>query len=290
MQRAWRSVGGRRRGELADGAVARGSAAAATGTVGGGAAAGKGEAAVPAEVCAEAIVDGVAVAGGPLRPDGIVDVGAVGATRRRKGRRRVQWRRGGRRGRDGRRSRCLAGRTASPARRCRSARRCRRRPRKAPACRGAAHRPARIQAASALPVRVGVPSPAMRATARRQRVGAVASLAATAVATAALAAVADRRHRPVGDGDLARAVAAAKGSCIRSRRGASSSGLRRFDVAHQGAELPVILRPALGLDRHRSVDRGEEARAVQAGGDDRQRAARSGPWRADRRRRPARCR
>ena len=86
--------------------------------------------------------------------------------------------------------------------------------------------------------------------------------------------IAEREQRVVGNGDLARAVVADEGLVHQIARRRQLERLRRIDVAHQRPELPVILRSALGLDRHRRVDRGEEALAVQAGGDDRERTHR----------------
>jgi hypothetical protein len=80
-------------------------------------------------------------------------------------------------------------------------------------------------------------------------------------------------ERPVGHRDFA---LARDGSAERllhqvgARR--ERDRFRRLDVAHQGAEFSVVGWALLGLDRHRSVDRGQEARAVEAGGDHRERA------------------
>ncbi len=109
VQRAWRSAAVAGGASSSDGAVARGSAAEATGTVAGRSGGRRGRGCRSGGVCVEAIVDGVAVAGGPLAPGRHRRRRRGGCNEARKGRRRVQWRRGGRRGRDGRRSRCLAG-------------------------------------------------------------------------------------------------------------------------------------------------------------------------------------
>jgi hypothetical protein len=76
----------------------------------------------------------------------------------------------------------------------------------------------------------------------------------------------------VGHGDLARARDGAAERLLHqvgTRR--ERDGLGRLDVAHQGAELGVIGRTLLRLDRHRGVDRGQEAGAVETRGDDRER-------------------
>ena len=75
----------------------------------------------------------------------------------------------------------------------------------------------------------------------------------------------------VGHGDLAIAVVTDERLVHQVAGRRELERLRRIDVAHQRPELLVILRPPLGLDRHRRVDRGQEALAVQAGGDDRER-------------------